>query len=219
ASTSTALNGNGGTVSLTPGTGSLSASVPDVSALLATNGFTAAGLTLNLALNAAPTLGQIITLVSDSGSSINGNFTNLADGNVVTLSYNDTPYQFLVSYEGGAGNNDLVLTSVVAPTITSADSTTFTVGQAGSFTITTTGLPTAAITVTGSLPAGVTFTANANGTATLAGTPQAGTGGAYSLTFTAANGVSPNATQSFTLTVNQASTTTTLTSGTNPSVS
>ena len=103
ASTGIALNGNGGTVTLTPGAGSLSASVPDVSALLATNGFTAAGLTLNLTLNAAPTPGQIITLVSDSGSSINGNFANLADGNVVTLSYNDTPYQFLVSYEGAPG--------------------------------------------------------------------------------------------------------------------
>ena len=37
-----------------------------------------------------------------------------------------------------------------------------------------------------------------------AGTPAAGTGGTYALTFTAANGVSPDATQSFTLTVNQA---------------
>ena len=218
ASNGIALDGNGGTVTLTPGTGGLSASVPDVGALLATNGFTAAGLTLNLALNAAPTPGQNITLVSDTGSPIDGNFTNLANGSLVTFSYNDTPYQFLVSYKGGAGN-DLVLTAVASPTITSADSTTFTVGQAGSFTITTTGLPTAAITETGSLPAGVTLTDNANGTATLAGTPQAGTGGAYSLTFTAANGVSPNATQSFTLTVNQASTTTTLTSGTNSSVS
>ncbi len=203
ASTGTALDGNGGTVTLTPGTGGLSASVPASSALLATNGFTAAGLTLNLALNAAPTLGQKITLVSDSGSAIDGNFTNLADGNVVTLSYDDTPYQFLVSYEGGDGN-DLVLTSVASPTITSADSTTFTVGQAGSFTVTTTGTPTPSLSVTGSLPSGVTFTDNGDGTATLAGTPQASTGGTYSLTFTASNGVGSDAAQSFTLTVNQA---------------
>src|SRR5271157_4252693 len=89
-----------------------------------------------------------------------------------------------------------------APAITSANNAAFTVGQAGSFTITTTGYPTAAITETGSLPTGVTFTDNANGTATLAGTPQEGTAGTYSLTLTAANGISPNATQSFTLTVN-----------------
>ena len=111
ASTGTALDGNGGTVTLTPGTGSLSATMPDASALLATNGFTATELTLNLALNAAPTPGQNITLVSDSGSPIVGNFTNLANGNVVTLIYNSTPYQFLVSYEEGAGN-DLVLQNI-----------------------------------------------------------------------------------------------------------
>ena len=40
---------------------------------------------------------------------------------------------------------------------------------------------------------------NGNGTATLAGTPAAGTAGTYAMTITAANGVDP--TQSFTLTV------------------
>ena len=49
----------------------------------------------------------------------------------------------------------------------------------------------------------MTFTDNGNGTATLSGTPAAAPG-TYPLTFTAANGVLPNATQSFTLTVNQA---------------
>ena len=48
----------------------------------------------------------------------------------------------------------------------------------------------------------MTFTDNGNGTATLAGTPQEGTLGTYPLTLTAANGISPSATQSFTLTVN-----------------
>ena len=50
----------------------------------------------------------------------------------------------------------------------------------------------------------MTFTDNGNGTATLAGTPAAGTGGTYPFTITAANGVLPDATQSFTLTVNGA---------------
>ena len=58
---------------------------------------------------------------------------------------------------------------------------------------------------TGALPAGITFVDNNDGTATLAGTAAAGTGGTYPLVVTASNGVSPNATQSFTLTVNQAS--------------
>src|SRR5439155_1300037 len=52
-----------------------------------------------------------------------------------------------------------------APAITSASTTTFTVGSAGTFSVTTTGTPTVvAITETGALPSGVTFTNNRNGT-------------------------------------------------------
>ncbi len=47
----------------------------------------------------------------------------------------------------------------------------------------------------------MTFVDNGDGTATLAGTPAAGTDGTYPLTITAANGMTPDATQSFTLTV------------------
>ncbi len=90
-----------------------------------------------------------------------------------------------------------------APAITSAASTTFTTGVAGTFTVTTTGQPTPALTQTRALPGGVTFTDNGDGTATLAGTPAALTGGIYPLTVTAANGVTPAATQAFTLTVGE----------------
>jgi hypothetical protein len=76
--------------------------------------------------------------------------------------------------------------------------------SAGSFTVTTSGSPHATLTETGSLPGGVTFVDNGDGTATLAGTPAAGTSGTYALTITATNGVSPDATQTFTLTVNAA---------------
>ena len=87
------------------------------------------------------------------------------------------------------------------PTITSTDSTTFTVGPPARFTVTTTGTPTPPLSESGSLPSGVTFTDNGNGTARLAGTPGSGTAGTYPITITATNGVSPDATQSFTLTV------------------
>ncbi|HET9102423.1 MAG TPA: putative Ig domain-containing protein [Solirubrobacteraceae bacterium] len=90
-----------------------------------------------------------------------------------------------------------------APVITSANHTTLSTGQAGSFTVTTSGTPAPSLSESGTLPAGVTFTDHGNGTASLSGTPAAGTGGSYPLTITAANGVSPNATQSFTLTVDQ----------------
>ena len=91
-----------------------------------------------------------------------------------------------------------------APGITSPAGTTFTTGQTGTFTVTTSGVPNSTLSETGALPPGVTFTDNGDGTATLAGTPAAGSGGTYPFTITATNGVIPAATQSFTLTVNQA---------------
>jgi len=92
------------------------------------------------------------------------------------------------------------------PAVTSANQTTFTVGSTGTFTVTTTGLPAPALSETGALPTGVTFTDNGDGTATLAGRPAAGTGGTYLLTIGAANGVAPDASQDFTLTVVEAPT-------------
>ena len=72
------------------------------------------------------------------------------------------------------------------------------------FTVTTTGFPTAALNETGALPTGVTFVDNFDGTATLSGNPAAGSGGTYVLTISAANQVVPDASQIFTLTVDQA---------------
>jgi hypothetical protein len=64
--------------------------------------------------------------------------------------------------------------------------------------------PTPALSETGALPAGITFTDNGDGTATLAGTPSSSDTGSYQLAITAANGISPDATQNFTLTVGAA---------------
>ncbi len=91
-----------------------------------------------------------------------------------------------------------------APIITSAPGTTFSESQPGTFTVTTTGYPIPPLTETGALPTGVSFTDNGDGTATLSGTPAVGTNGVYSLTITATNGIPPDASQSFTLTVDAA---------------
>lgn len=89
------------------------------------------------------------------------------------------------------------------PAFTSAASTTFTTGAAGSFSITTTAIPpVTGITSTGTLPSGVTFVYTGSGTATLSGSPAAGTGGLYALTFQAGNGVATTD-QNFVLTVRQ----------------
>ena len=90
---------------------------------------------------------------------------------------------------------------LVAPAITSDASTSFTVGTAGIFTIVTTGSPTPTLTLDGAQPAWLSFVDNTDGTATLSGTPDAGSDLAYSFTITARNGVSPVATQDFTLRV------------------
>jgi hypothetical protein len=89
------------------------------------------------------------------------------------------------------------------PMITSGNSTTFVVGNAGSFTVTTTGDPTPSLSESGAVPSGLTFVDNGNGTATLSGMPAAGTAGIHTFSITAQNGFPPNATQSFTLTIDQ----------------
>jgi predicted Ser/Thr protein kinase len=73
-------------------------------------------------------------------------------------------------------------TSALAPTITSASSANAEVGRPFLFTVTTKGRPTPHITEPGILPSGLRFTAgDANGTATISGTPAPGTGKAWSL--------------------------------------
>ena len=112
---------------------------------------------------------------------------------------------------------NFTLTVNQAPAFTSANSTTFVVGTNGSFNVTASGFPSPNITLqSGVVPTALSFTPG-SGTATLAGTPNPGTGGMYNLVFNAANGVSRpvsskvgtegapvGVTQNFTLTVNEA---------------
>ncbi|MGA8028721.1 MAG: alpha-amylase family glycosyl hydrolase [Bryobacteraceae bacterium] len=108
-------------------------------------------------------------------------------------------------------------TVTAAPAITSANNTSFTVGQSGSFPVTTTGYPTPTLSESGALPSGVSFVDNGNGSGALswvAGTPA---GGVYNISFGAQNGVSPNANQSFTLTVNNATTSVGVSASVSPS--
>jgi hypothetical protein len=146
----------------------------------------------------------------------NGNGTATLSGTPAAGSNGTYPITFTAS-NGTSTTQSFTLTvnpaSGGAPTITSANAATFVVGSAGTFSITTTGSPTAAsIMETGALPSGVTFTNNGNGTATIAGTPDAGSAGNYPLTITASNGVLPDAVQSFTLTVSNVTSTPTFTS-------
>ena len=107
----------------------------------------------------------------------------------------------------GGGINPLIAVPVTAsftynlssaPAITSANTTTFTVGTPGTFTVTATGAPAPTLSQTGALPGGVTFTP---ATGVLAGTPT--TAGTFPLTINAVNGNPPNASQAFSLVVNK----------------
>ncbi|MCC7181484.1 MAG: VCBS repeat-containing protein [Acidobacteria bacterium] len=136
-------------------------------------------------------------------------FTSHADG-TATLAGTTVAggtYPLTITADNGIGPaaaQAFVLTVDASLVFTSASATSFVVGTAGSFTVTTAGSPVATtISATGALPSGVTFTNNADGTATLAGTPASGSAGVYPLVLNASNGVGTPAMQNFTLTVNQ----------------
>jgi hypothetical protein len=146
----------------------------------------------------APTLGESGAL--PSGVTFN-TATGVLSGTPAAGSYGNYPVTFAAN--NGVSPNaaqTFTLTVTQAPLITSSSSTTFTVGTPGTFSVTATGSPTLTLGESGALPNGVTFNP---ATGALSGTPAAGTKGSYPLTFTASNGVSPNATQNFTLAVNQ----------------
>jgi len=95
----------------------------------------------------------------------------------------------------------LTLSKSSAPAFTSVDTATFVAGKQGSFQVTASGAPSPTISLAeGKLPAGMTL----NESGLLSGTPNAGTGGTYSLKWKASNGIGVDAVQSFTLVVQQA---------------
>jgi hypothetical protein len=102
----------------------------------------------------------------------------------------------------GGGSQSIAVTgtgSGTAPSITSASSTTFTVGALGTFSVVASGTPAPTFSETGALPSGVTLSTSG----LLSGTPASGTGGSYPISISASNGIGSPATQSFTLTVDQ----------------
>ncbi len=158
------------------------------------------------------TVGFPIPAVTETGS-LPGGVTFVDNGNgTATLSGTPDPdtggtYPITITASNGGIDPDATQSFTLlvnqGAAIVTGNNTTFTVGTAGSFTMQSTGVPTAALTETGTLPSGVTFVDNGNGTATFSGTPAAGTGGSYPLTFSANNGVGSATMQSFTLLVNQ----------------
>jgi surface antigen len=125
--------------------------------------------------------------------------TGLTDG--ATYAFGVVATNAFGDSDASSLSNSVVPFAPIAPQIQTADQATFSLGSASSFLVTSSGTPTPSITESGQLPAGVSFTNLGNGTATIAGTPASGSAGLYAITLSASNGISPAATQSFTLTV------------------
>lgn len=211
---------------LPPGTHSLAASFPAQSSFLASSttgavfvsqapAFTSANAT-TFTVGAAGTFSVTTTgipypsLTIPSGTLPTGvTFTDNLNG-TGTLAGIPAPgtgaiYPFTITANNGVlapALQSFTLTVDQAPAITNGSGATFTEGVPGSFTLTSTGFPIPALTEGPTLPSGLNFIDNGDGTATLSGTPAAGTHGSYAITFAAANGIGSNATQSFTLTIN-----------------
>lgn len=73
------------------------------------DGFTATDKSVDLTLSFAPSEGQDLMLVRNTGPKfIQGEFSDLAHGQIVSLPFDGVPYHFVANYYGGEGR-DLVL--------------------------------------------------------------------------------------------------------------
>ncbi|HJP77596.1 MAG TPA: Ig domain-containing protein [Pseudonocardiaceae bacterium] len=117
-----------------------------------------------------------------------GNGTALLQG-TPTGTGGTTNLTMTATNASGTATQQFSLIVDAAPAFTNAATSSFTAGSAGSFTVTTSGYPAATITESGALPSGLTFTNKGDGTGTIAGTPAATSGGPYTVTLTAANGI------------------------------
>ena len=154
----------------------------------------------------APTLNWLDALPSGVNFVDNGDGTATLSGTADVGTFGDYPATIEACNVVDCADQSFTLTIQEAPSFTSSDNATFTVGVPGTFTVTTTGTTPISLSVSfGSLPADVQFVDNGDGTATISGTPQSGTDGPYPLSLQACNSVDCT-TSSFTLTVDPAAT-------------
>jgi hypothetical protein len=152
-----------------------------------------------------PTLAETGSLPSGVTFKDNGDGTATLSGTPVLGTTGTYPITITAS-NGNTPDASLPFTLTVdaPPVLSGPTGARFVVASAGSVSVTATGFPVPTLHEAGTLPAGLTFTDNGNGTATIAGTPAAGSAGHYPVTITATNGVSPDASETLTITVNPA---------------
>jgi alpha-tubulin suppressor-like RCC1 family protein len=136
---------------------------------LTANGFDARNVTLNPTLGYAPGLGDLLTLVNNTGSSaIIGTLPGIPQDGFLVMTFGGVSYGFQVNYTGGDGN-DIVLTHVVTPqTITF---TQVNPKEAGDSAFSLSAISTGNLPITFSIVSGPATVAG--NTITLTGTPGA----------------------------------------------
>jgi hypothetical protein len=150
----------------------------------------------------APRLTRSGTLPAGVTFSDNGDGTATIAGTPARSAVGVYTVTLAAKSTAGTATQTFTLTITKAPVIKKIPTTTAHVGTALNLTITTTGYTTPAITESGTLPPGLAFTDNEDGTATISGTPAAGSGGSYTVTISAANQLG-TAVQTFILKVDE----------------
>jgi sugar lactone lactonase YvrE len=159
-----------------------------------------------------PTLKKTGNLPAGVTFTDNGNGTATIAGTPAKAAIGVYPLTLTAKSTAGTYAQSFSLTVTKAPAIKNIPTTTAHVGTNATVAITATGFTTPSLSASG-LPAGLALTDNSNGTATIAGTPLAGSGGTYSVTVTATNTLG-SVSQTFTLKVNEAPAITSLTTAT-----
>jgi hypothetical protein len=147
------------------------------------DGDTEVDFTLSQAPGSVWTRQQVVLLPEDTSNGVDAATLQAVLGNLQSVGIE-------IEYIGGGETDDLdnvVLSTPSKPKLTAAAKEAFTTGTAGSFTIKAAGSPFPALTESGTLPSGVTFVDNGDGTATISGTPAAGSAGTYPVMITASN--------------------------------